>query len=73
MRAGIPLEIVRWYLGHEDISTTANVYQHPDLKALHDYMAIMDGTKPKEEEEKEQTSSKAVGGSPGGTGIHVIR
>lgn len=73
VRAGIPLEIVRWYLGHEDISTTANVYQHPDLKALHDYMAIMDGTKPKEEEEKEQTSSKAAGGTTGGTGIHVIR
>ena len=27
-RAGVPLETVRWFLGHEDISTTANIYQH---------------------------------------------
>ena len=60
VRAGIPLEIVRWYLGHEDISTTANVYEHPDLKALHDYMSIMDGTAAIKEAEK------SAGGNSGG-------
>lgn len=43
-RAGVPIETVRWYLGHEDISTTANIYQHPDTHALHHGMKLLDGT-----------------------------
>lgn len=43
-RAGVPIETVRWYLGHEDISTTANIYQHPDTHALHHGMQLLDGT-----------------------------
>lgn len=43
-RAGVPLETVRWFLGHEDISTTANIYQHRDDTALRYGMALLDGT-----------------------------
>ena len=46
-RAGVPIETVRWYLGHEDISTTANIYQHPDNYALHYGMQLLDGTSEK--------------------------
>lgn len=43
-RAGVPLETVRWMLGHEDISTTANIYEHTDMVALKNGMALLDGT-----------------------------
>ena len=43
-RAGVPLETVRWLLGHADISTTANIYQHRDDTALRHGMALLDGT-----------------------------
>ena len=43
-RAGVPLETVRWLLGHADISTTANIYQHKDGETLHNGMALLDGT-----------------------------
>lgn len=43
-RAGVPLETVRWLLGHADISTTANIYQHKDAATLHSGMALLDGT-----------------------------
>ena len=43
-RAGVPLETVRWLLGHEDISTTANIYQHRDSTTLHSGMALLDGS-----------------------------
>ncbi len=43
-RAGVPLETVRWLLGHADISTTANIYQHRDASALHAGMALLDGS-----------------------------
>lgn len=43
-RAGVPLETVRWMLGHEDISTTANIYEHSDMEALRRGMALLDGT-----------------------------
>lgn len=45
-RAGVPLETVRWYLGHADISTTANIYQHRDAATLHAGMALLDGSVP---------------------------
>lgn len=43
-RAGVPLETVRWLLGHADISTTANIYQHRDGTTLHNGMALLDGS-----------------------------
>lgn len=43
-RAGVPLETVRWMLGHADISTTANIYQHRDDATLRAGMALLDGT-----------------------------
>lgn len=42
-RAGVPLETVRWLLGHADISTTANIYQHRDDTTLRAGMALLDG------------------------------
>lgn len=53
-RAGVPLETVRWLLGHEDISTTANIYEHSDMSALRRGIALLDGTggKPGGNEEK---------------------
>lgn len=43
-RAGVPLETVRWLLGHTDISTTANIYQHRDDTTLRAGIALLDGT-----------------------------
>lgn len=43
-RAGVPLETVRWLMGHADISTTANIYQHRDDTTLRAGMALLDGT-----------------------------
>lgn len=52
LKKGVPLENVKWIMGHEDISTTANIYQHPVTESLHAAMSILDGTA-KEESEKE--------------------
>ena len=41
-RAGVPLETVRWLMGHADISTTANIYQHRDGETLHKGMALLE-------------------------------
>lgn len=43
-RAGVPLETVRWLMGHADISTTANIYQHRDDTTLRAGIALLDGT-----------------------------
>lgn len=43
-RAGVPLETVRWLIGHEDISTTANIYQHRDTATLKAGMSLLDGS-----------------------------
>lgn len=45
LKAGVPLEVVKWLMGHEDITTTANIYQHPVSDSLHDGIAILDGSK----------------------------
>lgn len=42
-RAEVPVETVKWLLGHKDISTTANIYQHPDLRAMRRGIALLDG------------------------------
>lgn len=41
-KAGVPIETVKWMMGHEDISTTANIYQHPDLEAIDKGMRILE-------------------------------
>lgn len=43
-RNEVPLETVMRMLGHEDISTTANIYEHFDVEALRKGMALLDGT-----------------------------
>ena len=43
-KAGVPLETVRWLMGHSDISITANIYQHPNTQSLHTGISILDGT-----------------------------
>lgn len=48
-RAGVPLETVRWLMGHADISTTANIYQHRDDTTLRAGMALLDGTAKKDD------------------------
>lgn len=34
--AGVPLVVVSRHLGHEDITTTANVYSHLDRRSFDD-------------------------------------
>lgn len=51
-KKGVPIETVKWLMGHEDISTTANIYQHPVKENLHSAMALLDGTAKKEEPEE---------------------
>lgn len=41
-KAGVPIETVKWMMGHEDISTTADIYQHPDLDAINNGMRILE-------------------------------
>lgn len=48
-RAGVPLETVRWLMGHADISTTANIYQHRDDTTLRAGISLLDGTAKKED------------------------
>ena len=43
-KAGVPLETVRWLMGHADISTTANIYQHSDNATLHAGMALLEAS-----------------------------
>ena len=43
-RKGVPLETVRWLIGHADISTTANIYQHRDDATLRTGISLLDGT-----------------------------
>lgn len=43
-KAGVPLETVRWLMGHSDITITANIYQHPDTETLRKGIAILDGS-----------------------------
>lgn len=44
-RAGVPVDTVRWLMGHEDISITANIYQGADRETLKNGLALLDGTK----------------------------
>ena len=43
-RAGVPIDTVRWLMGHEDISTTANIYQDADREALRTGLRRLDGS-----------------------------
>lgn len=44
-RAGVPLNIAKYLMGHTDIATTANIYTHTDTKTLHENIKKLDGTK----------------------------
>jgi integrase len=41
-RAGVPIDTVRWLMGHEDISITANIYQDADKTALKNGLMMLD-------------------------------
>lgn len=42
LRAGVPVDTVRWLMGHEDISTTANIYQDADRVALKNGLMLLE-------------------------------
>jgi integrase len=44
-KAGVPIDTVRWLMGHEDISVTANIYQDADKTALRNGLLMLDGGK----------------------------
>lgn len=44
-KAGVPIDTVRWLMGHEDISVTANIYQDADKAVLRSGMLMLDGGK----------------------------
>lgn len=62
-RACVPLETTRWLLGHADISTTANIYQHRDTETLRHGMAILDGSALKKEEDGGNSGGKIISNS----------
>lgn len=35
LAAGVPIQVVKTLMGHEDISTTANIYTHVNMQTLH--------------------------------------
>ena len=42
-RAGVPLETVQRLMGHEDITTTANIYQHNDAATMRAGLLLLEG------------------------------
>lgn len=46
--AGVPIDTVRWLMGHEDIQTTANVYQDASIEPLRGGLLLLDPTPPEE-------------------------
>ena len=54
-RAGVPITDVRWLMGHSDISTTANIYQHPDMNSLHKTITKLDQFAKKQAKPKAKT------------------
>ena len=51
-RAGVPVDTVRWLMGHEDIATTANIYQDADRTALRAGLQLLDGSSETPEHQK---------------------
>lgn len=41
-RAGVPINVAKEIMGHEDIAVTANIYTHKDTDLLHKYFDEMD-------------------------------
>ena len=41
-KAGVPINVAKELMGHEDISVTANIYTHKDTDLLHQYFDEMD-------------------------------
>lgn len=53
-KAGVPINIAKEIMGHEDINTTANIYTHKDEASIKRGMQILDGTaKEKDAQSKE--------------------
>ena len=50
--SGIPLKQIQEWLGHSDISTTANIYSHLDFASKVASAVAMDGALPLPEDEK---------------------
>lgn len=63
-RAGVPVDTVRWLMGHEDISVTANIYQGADRETLKNGLTLLDGTK--ETASKKKTGAKKNVGAKSG-------
>ena len=51
-KAGVPINVAKELMGHADIQTTANIYTHKDTKTAHESMALLDGTKKRDEKQK---------------------
>ena len=51
-RAGVPVDTVHWLMGHEDIATTANIYQDADRTALRAGLQLLDGSSETPEHQK---------------------
>lgn len=41
--ADVPIDTVRWLMGHEDIQTTANIYQDSNQDTLRKDLLLLDG------------------------------
>ena len=41
-KAGVPINVAKELMGHEDISVTANTYTHKDTNLLHQYFDAID-------------------------------
>lgn len=55
-KKGVPLETVKWLMGHEDIATTANIYQHSNADAIHSGMRLLESDGGKNGGKTEETA-----------------
>lgn len=60
-RAGVSLNIAKELMGHSDIQTTANIYTHRDQGILHAGIALLDGSRPRDEQQSVEPVGKVVG------------
>jgi integrase len=58
-RAGVPVDTVRWLMGHTDISVTANIYQSADMATMENGLKQLDGTAEEERQKAEEEKRKA--------------
>lgn len=60
-RAGVSLNVAKELMGHSDIQTTANIYTHRDQGILHAGIALLDGSKQRDEQQSAEPVGKVVG------------